>query len=389
MAHHGTTNNPGRNRPNSEEDDSHLLHSGKRTKTNDAGPTHQQLISTLSTTTNGTTPSITPRLMEGPTAIGIRDGHFVIVPQEPQGDIDMEQEVESEQEETETEPDLQEDLVEESIFMISGVKDRSLVMRARMEQLPEDNWPAKKKGLHDLLIALGVSTITLLKKKMNAEGDYVEFAVQTRKEVELLMALSQEGPEGPKLFFQPNPAARESTNARTIEIYGLSPRTPKELIRTSLAKFGAVSGISLRACTRGIKCTAEVIFQSTESVAKVKASNAQAVFIGQDMARLKTLGGESVTWVTDHVMKLSGLRFGTTPLDLGELLAKEEGKADFIDIPRIFNKDGSKMRRQQEAFIYFSSKEDMEKATHNKSRECHRHNRNVNISNSSSSNNIM
>ncbi|KAG0348401.1 hypothetical protein BG005_011552, partial [Podila minutissima] len=366
MAHHGTTNNPGRNRPISEGDDSHLLHSGKRTKTNDAGSTHQQLISTLSTTTNGTTPSITPSLMEGSPAIGIRDGHFVIVPQEPQGDIDMEQEVESGREETESEPDLQEELDEENIFMISGVKDRSLVMRARMDQLPEDNWPAKKKGLQDLLIALGVSTITLLKKKMHAEGDYVEFAVQTQQEVELLMALSQEGTEVPKLFFQPNPAARESINARTIEVYGLSPRTPKELIRTSLAKFGAVSGISLRACTRGIKCIAEVIFQSTDSVAKVKASNAQAVFIGQDMARLKSLGGESVTWVTDHVRKLSGLRFGTTPLDLGELLAKEEGKADFIDIPRIFNKDGSKMRRQQEAFIYFSSKEEMEKATHNK-----------------------
>ncbi|KAG0008517.1 hypothetical protein BGZ81_004034, partial [Podila clonocystis] len=366
MAHHGTTNNPGRNRPNSEGDDSHLLHSGKRTKTNDDGSTHQQLISTRSNASTGTTLPTTPNLLEGSTTIGIRGGHFVIVTQEPQGDIEMEQEAESEHEETESEPDLQEEHDEESIFTISGVKDRSLVMRARMDQLPEDNWPAKKKGLQDLLITLGVSTITLLKKKTHAEGDYVEFAVQTQQEVELLTALSQEGTEGPKLFFQPNPAARESITARTIEVYGLSPRTPKELIRTSLAKFGAVSGISLRACTRGIKCIAEVIFQSTDPVTKVKASNAQAVFIGLDMARLKSIGGETVTWVTDHVMKLSGLHFGTTPMDLGELLVKEEGKADFIDIPRIFNKDGSKMRRQQEAFIYFSSKEEMEKATHNK-----------------------
>ncbi|KAF9016363.1 hypothetical protein BGZ52_005922, partial [Haplosporangium bisporale] len=276
-----------------------------RTKTNDTGPTQQQLLSTLNSTENGTTPLHLPSQMEGATVIGIRGGHFAIMSQEPQGDIEMQQEVESEQEETETEPDLQEELDEECIFTISGVKDRSLVIRARMDQLPEDNWPAKKKGLQDLLVALGVSTITLLKKKMHAEGDYVEFAIQTQQEVELLMALSQEGTEGPKLFFQPNPAARESIANRTIEVYG------------------------------------------------------------QDMARLKSLGGESVTWVTDHVMKLSGLHFGTTPLDLGELLAKEEGKADFIDIPRIFNKDGSKMRRQQEAFIYFSSKEEMEKATRN------------------------
>ncbi|KAG0077979.1 hypothetical protein BGZ92_001690, partial [Podila epicladia] len=227
MAHHGTTNNPGRIRPNSEGDDPHLFHPGKRNKTNDAGPTHQQLISTPSTTMNGTTSPIPPSLREGSTAIGIRDGHFVIVLQEPQGDIEMEQEVENEQEETESEPELQEDLEEESVFTISGIKNRSLIMRARMDQLPEDNWPAKKKGLQDLLIALGVSTITLLKKKRHAEGDYVEFAVQTQQEVELLMALSQEGNEGPKLFFQPNPAARESIIARTIEVYGLSPRTPK------------------------------------------------------------------------------------------------------------------------------------------------------------------
>ena len=144
-------------------------------------------------------------------------------------------------------------------------------------------------------------------------------------------------------------------------MYGLAPRTTKETIRLSLAKFGTVTSTTFRPCTRGIKTIAEVVFHSASAIEKLRASKDQAVFIGTDMARLKSIAGEQVTWTMGNVLKLSGMRFGTTPLDLIDVL--EQGKANFVDIPRVYNRDGSKMRRLQEAFVYFNSKEDMESAT--------------------------
>jgi hypothetical protein len=146
---------------------------------------------------------------------------------------------------------------------------------------------------------------------------------------------------------------------RTIEIYGLHPRTDTFRITSSMTRYGIVEKIATRPCRRGVKIIARVVFTNVEDVKKFKEENRKWVYIGRDLARVSTIGGEKVQWELNHIAKLSCLPFGTNALDLQPLLGTN--KAEFIIIPKSINRNGRSVINQQEAFVYFSNQEDMEK----------------------------
>ncbi|KAF8918801.1 hypothetical protein BGZ58_004775, partial [Dissophora ornata] len=94
-------------------------------------------------------------------------------------------------------------------------------------------------------------------------------------------------------------------------------------------------------------------------VLNLKKSGRNHVYIGKDLARLRKIGNEMVTWELKHVAKLSGLPSGTSELDLQSLLG--EDKADFVTVPKFYIRDGKQMRLQREAFVYFRTEEVMKK----------------------------
>ncbi|KAF9140209.1 hypothetical protein BGX20_007563, partial [Mortierella sp. AD010] len=162
------------------------------------------------------------------------------------------------------------------------------------------------------------------------------------------------------MFEQLDNSKRTSEQERSIEIYGLHPRTDEFRIQSAMAQFGDVEKVSIRPCRNGVKTIARVTYSEAEDVKKVLESKRKWVFVGNDLVRVSKVGTEKVRWELNFIGKLSNLPYGTTPLDLQLLL--EGNKAEYITIPRTYGQEGKFVKRQREAFIYFSSQSDMEEA---------------------------
>ncbi|CAO3570247.1 unnamed protein product [Mortierella alpina] len=225
----------------------------------------------------------------------------------------------------------------------------------------------KLRELNDLIVGAKVHCIEgPFKTRIDDEGG---FRMKFETEEQLAAILEMEGlvpnDDGEdiqqRLFTRIQRSDRQTEKARTVEVYGIHPRTPEARIRSAMSRFGEIEFVRIRACSRGIKSTASVVFFSATSVQGIKGTGLTSVFVGRDLARLRSIGEERVEWQLGFVSKLSGLPFGTNALDLRALLGK--GKADFITVPQIHSRDGRQMRYQREAFVYFKTEEDMVKTT--------------------------
>ncbi|KAF9950689.1 hypothetical protein BGZ72_007679 [Mortierella alpina] len=225
----------------------------------------------------------------------------------------------------------------------------------------------KFRELNDLIIDAKVHCIEgPFKIRIDGEGGF-RMKFETEEQLQKILAL-----EGlvtdidgmstqQRLFTRLQRSDRQTETARTVEVYGIHPRTPEARIRSAMSRFGEIEFVRIRACSRGIKSTASVVFFNNTSVEQIKGMGLTAVFVGRDLARLRTIGEDRVDWQLGFVAKLSCLPFGTNALDLRTLLGK--GKADFITVPQIYSRDGRQQRYQREAFVYFKTEEDMEKTT--------------------------
>ncbi|KAF9555306.1 hypothetical protein EC968_009017, partial [Mortierella alpina] len=225
----------------------------------------------------------------------------------------------------------------------------------------------KLRELNDLIVDARVHCIEGPFKTRNEGEGAFRMKFETEEQLARILELEGEAldPEGnvyqQRLFTRILRPDRQTQQARTVEVYGIHPRTPEARIRSAMSQFGEIEGIRIRACSRGIKSTASVVFYSKTSVETITAKGLTAVFVGRDLARLRMIGEKRVEWQLGFVAKLSCLPSGTNALDLRALLG--EGKADFITVPQIFSRDGRQQRYQREAFVYFRSVDDLEKMT--------------------------
>ncbi|KAF9396404.1 hypothetical protein BGX21_009545 [Mortierella sp. AD011] len=169
-----------------------------------------------------------------------------------------------------------------------------------------------------------------------------KFSVETKGELEKLLEIPMEIAhrdgivEQVMMFTRVDNSHRVSELERTVEVYRLHPRTAKSRIRAALNKFGSLEQgkIATRPCTKGCKIAAKVIFRNVDDVKKILESGRKHVFMGTQLARLSKIGNERVEWERRFVVKLSGLPWNMSELDLVSLL--EECKANFVDVPYIF-----------------------------------------------------
>ncbi|KAF9301851.1 hypothetical protein BG003_002633, partial [Podila horticola] len=241
MANHGIPLNSGRNRSDDEGEIAHSLHSEKRAKTDGNDGLHQESGPTTNDTQNGKVTPTAPipndesvgsvfrysRDLGTAGSIARRDEEAY----QALNDVDM-QVAETGSADSGDESEQGEDPEETNFTRIAGAKDRALTVRIKLAALKGDTWQEKRKDLLALLVEIGIGTTTTVKQKKQAEGDYFEFAAQSEQEVAVLLQVEFDTPDG---FFKPDPNEGESAIARTIEVYGLAPRTTKETIRLSLA----------------------------------------------------------------------------------------------------------------------------------------------------------
>jgi len=248
---------------------------------------------------------------------------------------------------------------------VQRARDRRFAAVAPLEYLYGNTAKEKERELERLLLDLRVNCIegpsmipmTLGKKAFR-------IAVETKEELDKLLIAKVELEiengieEQVQLFTRLDNSQRAAELLRTVEVYGLHPLTAEARIRSAMNMYGQLEDkeIATRPCTKGYKITAIVVFKNAADVQKLMDSGRTSVFVGKQMARLRKIGNEMVDWHMQHVAKLSGLPLGTSEMDLASLLG--EGKADFIDIPYIFQ-GGRRYARQREAFVYFKSEEEM------------------------------
>ncbi|KAF9276709.1 hypothetical protein BGZ68_009831 [Mortierella alpina] len=225
----------------------------------------------------------------------------------------------------------------------------------------------KLEELNELIVNAKVHCIEgPFKIRIDSEGGF-RMRFETEEQLGKILELEGVVPDSDgfdikqRLFTRLQRYDRQTEMARTVEVYGIHPRTPEARIRSAMSRFGEIEAVRIRACSRGIKSTAKVVFFSKTSVEEITAMGSTAVFVGRDLARLRMIGEKRVEWKLGFVAKLSCLPFGTNALDLRALLGK--GKADFITVPQIYSKDGRQQQYQREAFVYFKTEEDMEKTT--------------------------
>jgi hypothetical protein len=233
----------------------------------------------------------------------------------------------------------------------------------RMSLLHGETHKNKVGDLQDLFMQHEVHCVEGPYKTKTVDGDAaLKVTVETREDLDKLLAFTtfEDGDEEQEtpLFTTVDNSKRENITERTIEVYGLHPRTSEVRIRMAMNKLGKIEEghIVTRPCTKGFKITAMVVFTNVETVKKIKDSGRTSVFVGTQLARLRKIGTEMVDWHMEHVAKLSGLPRYTTEMDLASLLG--EGKADFIDIPYVFQGE-RRFTNLSEAFVYFKSPEDM------------------------------
>lgn len=243
-------------------------------------------------------------------------------------------------------------------------KEHNFTVTTFMGHLHGTTIAEKKRELQDLLLTRKVHCTEGPFKSKDAHGHPgFRLTVETQEDLDKLLEVTIEGEdqEGNKhvthLFTRYDNTLRQTEQQRSIEIYGLHPRIDEFRITSAMSQFGEVEKINTRICRNGVKMSARVTFQEEGIIEKIAKEGRKWVFIGRDLARLSMVGSERLNWELKYVAKLSQLPMGTTALDLQSLL--EEKKAEFIIIPKIISRDGKRTRNLREAFVYFSSEEDM------------------------------
>ncbi|KAF9081165.1 hypothetical protein BGX27_005039, partial [Mortierella sp. AM989] len=251
-------------------------------------------------------------------------------------------------------------------FEVQRTRERYFAATVRRDYVFGENKELKKQELKQLLIRHRIHCTEGPTEAKSTYGEAIfRIAVETQEDLDNLLSLTidEEDEENGTasnypMFKRQDNTRHTSEQERSIEIYGLHPRTPEFRILSAMAQFGDVEKVTTRPCKRGFKIIAKVVFKRKEDVAKVQKSGRKWVFVGRDLARLSTVGAEKVSWELNFIAKLSNLPFGTTTLDLQPLLG--ENKAEFIIIPKIYSREGKFVQNQREAFVYFANLADME-----------------------------
>ena len=147
--------------------------------------------------------------------------------------------------------------------------------------------------------------------------------------------------------------ADETTKRRTMIIRDLPLDVNKQLLSTILENiFGKLETLKLR--TAGPWYRADTIFESDELIQQ-KFENVWSIQYKKDLCRIApaTFSQEDVAARNAHVAKLTCLPFGTTAIDLKDVLDRVKGKTCFI--PRT----NSRYTRKRFAYISFESEDDL------------------------------
>jgi len=248
---------------------------------------------------------------------------------------------------------------------VKRAKDRFFAAAVMIDTIHGETTYEKRLELESIMLQVKIHcTEGPTRIKVNDEPAF-RVAVETKEDFEKLLAMTvkiedEQGiEETVGMFKRLDNTQRESELERTVEVYGLPPRIAEFRIISAMNTFGPVEKISTRPCSKGVKITAQVVFNSVDDVLDLKKSGRNHVYVGKDLARLRKIGNEMVTWELKHVAKLSGLPSGTSELDLQSLLG--EDKADFVTVPKFYIREGKQMRLQREAFVYFRTEEAMKK----------------------------
>ncbi|KAI1315835.1 hypothetical protein EDD11_000269, partial [Mortierella claussenii] len=249
---------------------------------------------------------------------------------------------------------------------VKSTKERFLVATAPADSIYGETHAQRLDELKMMLLTDKINCIDGPTKAKGQNGETVyRVAVGTQRDMDMLLeiSVSEELEDGTmaeqQLFTRIDNARRVSEQERTVEVYGLHPRTDDFHIRSAMTQFGEIEKINTRPCTKGIKITVKVTFRDVEAVEKIQKMGRKWVFIGRDLARLSMVGSERISWELKYVAKIANLPFGTRAKDLEELLG--EKKAEFLTVPRVFSRNGRQTMNLREAFVYFSSEEEMEK----------------------------
>ncbi|KAF9947243.1 hypothetical protein BGZ72_010750, partial [Mortierella alpina] len=249
---------------------------------------------------------------------------------------------------------------EEDFHAIRRTRDRFNRVLVDMQRLKGEETNEKRDFLLGLLKDTEVKMLAG-PKPIKVQGEpFYSVSVETEEDVQKLLAIvfqNADNKEEP-LFVRANDEWRQDRLRRSVEVYGLPPRTPDHLVKFALMPHGAIESISSHVCTRGIKVSFTVLFSSQEAIEKIMKLGTSSLFVGTEHARFGRIGDQRVTWQTGFVRKLAGLPRQTTPLDLAELL---EIKATFIDVPKTFH--GNRTQYRREAFVYFNNETDMTTAS--------------------------
>ncbi|KAF8953809.1 hypothetical protein BGZ46_003133 [Entomortierella lignicola] len=262
--------------------------------------------------------------------------------------------------------EMDDESMENEWIDVQRARERYFVAIVDQDRIFGDTKAKKRDELKNLLVIHKIHCTEGPTDTKSDEGAKVfRVAVESQADMDQLLSLTiEDEDEGEgtgtfyKMFKRLDNARKTSEQERSIEIYGLHPRTDEFRIRSALSQYGDIQKVTTRPCSRGVKVTARIIFGKEESVVKFKETGKKCVFIGRDLARVSMIGSEKVRWELNFVAKLSGLPVGTTTLDLQPLLG--EDKAEFIIIPKIFGRGGKFITNQREAFVYFSTQADME-----------------------------
>ncbi|KAF9983259.1 hypothetical protein BGZ79_005809, partial [Entomortierella chlamydospora] len=246
---------------NSKNPSAHQQHDGqdeKKTKKlkpnqDNAGPSHDQ----------GNNPTTTP---VGGSVVGKAGGFVYKRDRGMQGLNEVEDEDMEDMEDSEDQ-----NMVSNEWHQVQRAKDRCFSAVVPLDYLFGTTAREKKQELEELMINNYVHcTEGPTKIKMETGDPCFKFSVETKDELEKLLEIPMEiaHPDGiveqVMMFTRVDNSRRVSELERTVEVYGLHPRTAESRIRAALNKFGSLEQgqIATRPCTKGCKITAKVIFRN-------------------------------------------------------------------------------------------------------------------------------
>ncbi|KAF9580292.1 hypothetical protein BGW38_003124 [Lunasporangiospora selenospora] len=271
--------------------------------------------------------------------------------------------------------------------IIKSHGEKKLTLKIPVAWVVGETIGRKRQEIERIILGQRVNLVNT-PRKVDIQGrDYFQIQVEAREDAEKLLAMTAskraiqeidrdeednneeievselEAEEDEKIQIftvVDNEAIRAAENIRTVELYGIAPTTSDRFIRMAANKLGQVQTLKVLAVPNGRKVKAVITFDYTETVEEIKANNTQYVAVGRDLVRIGKIGGEVIRWNISHAYKLSGLPAGTSSLDLKDLMDKVQ--ADFIEVPRFYRGKSSDFRYRREAFVYFRTQEDLDKA---------------------------